>query len=108
MHVVQAPTASIQILYPAPAAEMEERVQGYPGPYVSDSDDEEEEEQPENAEDREEDLEDGLGGTFKPNTPEALFAQSDNTEWLLDDVKDQTFLEQERDESDSDVQDEED
>eukprot|EP00891_Asterochloris_glomerata_P000242 jgi/Astpho2/242/Aster-x0430 len=94
-------------------AEMEERVQGYPGPYVSDSDDEDQEEkQPAKSaeqEDMEEDLEDGLAP--KPNTLEYLFDESDNTEWIVDDVKDQYLLEQEQDKSDSsdtDEQDEED
>ena len=98
---------------PAPAAEMEERVQGYPGPYVSDSNDEDQEEkQPAKSaeqEDMEEDLEDGLAP--KPNTLEYLFDESDNTEWIVDDVKDQYLLEQEQDKSDSsdtDEQDEED
>ena len=102
-----SPRASFPVLCPAPAAEMEERVQGYPGPYVSDSDDEEQEEQQPTAEQdkKQEDLEEGLPHKF--NTPEGMFDQSDNTEWLFDDVKDQAFLDRQEDETDSDEEDEE-
>ena len=103
-HASPSPTASSPVLCPAPAAEMEERVQGYPGPYVSDSDDEEEQQPTAEQDNKEEDLEEGLPHKF--NTPEGMFDQSDNTDWLFDDVKDQAFLDQQQDETDSDEEDE--
>ena len=82
---------------------MEERVQGYPGPYVSDSDNEEEEQEEEQTAEQE-DLEEDPDERLPPkvNTPAWYLEESENTDWLLDDVKDQHFLEHEQDASDSD------
>ena len=104
-----SPMACIPMLHPVLAAEMEERVQGYPGPYVSDSDDEEEvEEEPEKPAEQDNLDSDPEDEPPKPNTPEFFFEESENTDWLIDDVKDQRFLEQEQDDSDSSDRDEQD
>ena len=66
---------------------------------------EEEEQPPLTAEQM--DLEDeGDGLPPKRGTMEWFFEESANTDWLIDDVKDQHFLEHEQDDSDTDEQDE--